>query len=317
MRTSLSFLAVAALLTMASCSDDEVTGGGGSRHLLRLSTANIISETRATSQELQLTQFANGSRVAIFLVEDVSGTATASGDNVTTYTQPLEYTADGSGNLNPAENNKQYWPTSGNGLHIFGVYPYSAVSTTTTYASTGIKFSVKSDQSEAADYNASDLMTGAPSSNPVTRTSDAVQVKFTHLLSKININLSKGDGFTDTELSSAKVYIQNTKPTTTFNVQNTTLGNADGTATDITVCTGTTGSAIIVPQAIANGTAFIKVVVGGGSYIYKLGSESSTEFKSSTQYTYNITVAKTGLTVTSTINAWAGNSSSSGTASLQ
>ena len=314
MRTSLSFLAVAALLTMASCSDDEVTGGG-SRHLLRLSTANIISETRATGtdSELQLTQFASGSKVAIFLVEDVKGTATASGDNVTKYDQPLEYTANGSGGLTPGT--AQYWPTSGNGLHIYGVYPYSAVSTTTTHNSTGISFSVKDDQSSNDNYNASDLMTGAPSSNPVTRTSSAVEVKFTHLLSKININLTKGDGFNEGDLNSAKVYIQNTKPTTTFNVQNTTLGTASGTATDITVCTGTKGSAIIVPQTIESGTAFIKVVVGGGEYIYKLAS--ATTFEGKTQYTYNITVAKTGLTVTSTINAWAGSSSSSGTASLR
>ena len=316
MRTSLSFLAVAALLTMASCSDDEVTGGGNN-HLLRLSTTNIISETRAADQSLQLTQFASGSKVAIFLAEDVNGTATASGDNVTTYTQPLEYAADGNGGLSTADNSKQYWPTSGNGLYIYGVYPYSAVSTTTTHNSTGIEFSVKSDQSSNDNYNASDLMTGAPSSNPVKRTSSAVEVKFTHLLSKININLTVGAGFNEGDLNSAEVYITNTLPTTTFNVQNTTLGTASGTATDISVCTGTTGSAIIVPQTIESGKAFIKVVVGGGSYIYKLGSESSTEFKSSTQYTYNITVAKTGLTVTSTINAWAGSSSSSGTASLQ
>ena len=312
MRTSLSFLAVAALLTMASCSDDEVTGEG-SRHLLRLSTANIISETRAADQSLQLEQFASGSKVAIFLAESVGNSPTTEGDNVTKYTQPLEYTANGSGGLTITK--AQYWPTSGNGLHIYGVYPYSAVSTSTTHNSTDISFSVKGDQSSNDDYNASDLMTGAPSSNPVTRTSDAVQVKFTHLLSKININLSVGAGFNAGDLSSAEVYIQNTKPTTTFNVQNTTLGTASGTAADITVCTGTTGSAIIVPQTVEQGKAFIKVEVGGGEYIYNLGSE--TTFDGQKQYTYNITVAKTGLTVTSTINAWAGSSSSSGTASLQ
>ncbi len=246
-------------------------------------------------------------------MENVGNSPTTEGDNVTKYTQPLKYTADGSGGLKPEKD--QYWPTSGSGLHIFGVYPYSAA---TAYDATNVSFSVKSDQSEATDYNASDLMTGTPTlNNPVSHTSSAVEVKFTHLLSKININLSIGDGFNEGDLNSAEVYIQNTKPKTTFNVQNTTLGDADGTATDIAVCTGTKGSAIIVPQTVASGTAFIKVVVGGGEYIYKLGSESSTEFKSSTQYTYNITVNKTGLTVTSTINAWTGNSSSSGTASLQ
>ena len=280
-----------------------------------MSTTNIISETRAADQSLQLTQFASGSKVAIFLAEDVNGTATASGDNVTTYTQPLEYTADGNGGLSTADNSKQYWPTSGNGLHIYGVYPYSAA---TAYDATNVPFSVKGDQSSDADYNASDLMTGAPETNPAKRTDNngAVEVKFTHLLSKININLTAGAGFETADLSSAKVYIQNTKPTTTFNVQNTTLGTASGTAADITVCTGTKGSAIIVPQTVASGTAFIKVEVGGGEYIYKLGSE--TTFAGKTQYTYNITVAKTGLTVKSTISAWtSAGDAISGTASLE
>ncbi len=249
-------------------------------------------------------------------MENVGNSPTTEGDNVTTYAQPLKYTADGSGGLKPEKD--QYWPTSGNGLHIYGVYPCSAA---TAYNATNVSFSVEADQSEAADYNASDLMTGVPESdnstpNPVSRTANGtVKLKFTHLLSKININLTAGAGFADTDLSSATVYIQNTKPKTTFNVQNTTLGTADGTATDITVCTGTKGSAIIVPQTVESGKAFIKVVVGGGSYIYNLGSE--TTFAGKTQYTYEITVNKTGLTVTSTINAWAGNSSSSGTASLQ
>ena len=301
------FSAVAASLMLIACNKEnrQVIDDGQ----LRLSTENTIQESlKSTAQDLQLTQFANNEKVAIFLLEDVDGTATASGENVTTYSQPLQYTANGTGGLS----NTQYWPTSGNGLHIYGVYPSV---TSGSYNATR-SFSIQADQSSDVNYKASDLMTGKPESNPVTRTTGIVPLTFTHLLTKVNINLTEGDGFSSGDLANAVVYILNTKPTTKFSVNNTTLEAASGTAGDITVCTGKKGSAIIVPQTVTASTAFIKVVVGGGSYIYRLAAQ--TAFQQSSVYTYNIQVNKTGLKVSSTITPWiAVGSTTSGTATLE
>ncbi len=307
-----SFLFAAAVTAMfTACSNDNSPVDDGQ---LRLSTANTIINTRA-AQNLQLEQFDNNEKVGIFLVESVkSGESTApatSGDNVTTYKQPLEYTADGEGNLS----NTQYWPTSGNGLYIYGVYPSAAATAAGAYNNENVTFTVNSDQSTDANYKASDLMTGVPTENPVARTADAVKLTFTHLLTKVNINLTAGVGFETSGLSDAVVSILNTLPTTTFSVQGTTVGDATGTAGEIKVCTGKTGSAVIVPQTVSNSTDFIKVEVGGGSYIYKLGAD--VEFKGQTEYTYNITVSKTELKVTSSIKAWtSGGDTTSGTATL-
>ncbi len=303
-----SFLFAAAVTAMfTACSNDNSPVDDGQ---LRLSTANTIINTRAADQSLQLTQFADKEKVGIFLVESVSGTATTGG-NATTYDQPLEYTADGKGGLT----NVQYWPTSGNGLYIYGVYPSAAATAAAAYNATGVEFTVESDQSTDAKYKASDLMTGAPESNPVARTADAVKLTFTHLLTKVNINLTAGVGFETSDLSDAEVSILNTLPTTTFSVQSTTVGAASGTAGDIKVCTGKTGSAVIVPQKVEANTGFIKVEVGGGSYIYKL--EKETTFAGQTEYTYEITVSKTKLEVESSIKAWtSGGDTTSGTATL-
>jgi hypothetical protein len=164
---------------------------------------------------------------------------------------------------------------------------------------------------------ASDLMTGLPSAgNPVDRTPAAVPLTFTHLLTKIDVNLSAGDGFTSTELDAAVVTILGTKPSTTFSVQSTTVGAASGTATDITAGTGTTNSAIIVPQTLAADANFIQVAVGGGNYIYKL--PAAITFAPSTKYTYNLTVSKTGLTLNgTTITPWNSVAPIDGTAELQ
>lgn len=307
MKTKFFFLAAAASVMLTACSSDESTTDEAQ---IRLTTKNIVAETRSAAQDLQLTQFANGENVGVFLVENVSGTPTLTGTNVTSYTQPLSYTADGSGNLT----NVQYWPSDGNGLFIYGIYPASAA---TAYNAEGVTFTVQADQSSDANYMASDLMTGAPTSNPVARVSTPVALTFTHLLTKVNINLTAGLGFTASDLTSATVSILGLKPTTTFSMQSTAVTAASGDATDIIAGTGATTSAIIIPgQSVAAETNFIKVSCAGGNYFYKMGT--ATTFGASSVYTYNLTVNKTGLTLsTASITAWTAIGAVSGTAELQ
>ena len=291
------FLAAVASLVLTACSSDNDEANVANSGQIRLTTQNVMGQTRSADQSLQLTQFAAGQSVSVFLVENVNGTATLSGDNVTSYGQPLAYTADGAGNLS----NTQYWPKDGNGLFIYGVYPAGAA---TAYNATDVSFSVKADQSLDANYMASDLMTGAPAANPVNRQSAAVPLTFTHLLTKVNINLTAGAGFETDDMASATVTLLGLKPTTTFNVQNITVGTASGDATNIVAGTGAATSAIIVPQNVAAEASFIKVTVGGGDYIYKL--EAGINFTAQKVYTFNLTISKTGLTLgTTSITPWA------------
>lgn len=330
MKTAQFYLIIAAAsasLALTSCNKDDIRYDDGQ---LRLSTANIISETKAGT-DLQSTQFASGEKVGIFLVEDGgSGSPATSGTDVTVYNSgaALEYTADGSGNLT----NVQYWPTNGKGLYIYGVYPMAAVTNAGKYDAQNVSFSVKGDQSSDDGYKASDLMTGVPASNPVTRTTSAVPLTFTHLLTKIKITLKPGVGFDGTAgsasgLSNVTVSILGTKIATTFSVgSKTNLAAASGEVTPIVACTGQScesgGSiacaAIIVPQTVLSGSEFIKVEVGGGSYVYKLDNSDKT-FEGQKVYEYEITVKKTGLTVTSAITDWTtvGSGTTTGEAVLQ
>ena len=304
------FLIAVATVVVAACSSDLDETSVAESCPVRLCTDGLTGMTRA-GQSVQLTQFANEQQVGIFLAEDNGGPVT-SGTNVTTYDQPLTYVANGSGGLN----NTQYWPKDGNGLHIYGVYPLAAAETAGAYNATGKSFSVQTDQTTDDNYMASDLMTGLPTEgNPVTRTPAAVPLTFTHLLTKIDVSLTAGSGFTQAEMANAVVSILSTKPTTTFNVQNATVGTASGDATTITAGTGAATSAIIVPQALAAGSNFIQVAVGGGNYIYKL--PAAITLAPSTKYTYNLTVTKTGLTLSgTTITPWNSVAPIDGTAEL-
>ena len=314
----LLFLAAVASVMLTACSSENEEAKVFDTSPILLSAQNITGVTRA-GQSVQLTQFAASENVGIFLVENNGGPAT-SGTNVTTYAQPLTYVANGSGGLA----NTQYWPTDGNGLYIFGVYPLAAATAAGAYNATEVSFTVAADQSDDSNYKASDLMTGVPTTcgttpveNPVARPVPAstIGMTFTHLLTKIDVNLTAGDGFTD--VSSAVVSILNTKPTAKFGVQSTTVTlNSESSVTPIIAGTGTATSAIIVPQTVTSGNNLIQVAIGGGNYYYKLTADIT--FAAHTKYTYNISVKKTGLVLTSTtITDWLPGTSTSGSAELQ
>ena len=292
-------LLAAAALAFAACGNDETDNWNGE---IRLRSGLDVQQTTRATTAIQATQFESGENIDVYITEATTGTAT------TTYDSPLVYTVGDGGALSTTK--QPYYPSSGNGVNIFAVYPKG-----TSLTSGSGSFTIKEDQSDDANYKASDLMTGAPSQNPVVRTEQNIQVKFTHRLTKIDISLTAGDGFADSDLSSAVVYITNTLPEVTFSANGASLGTAAGDAADIKVCTGTAGSAIIVPQTVSSGTGFIKVVAGGGSYVYSLSSDIT--FAGGGAHTYNITVNKTGLSVTSNIAAWTTGGSTSGSATME
>lgn len=296
----------AAAMVMAACSNDNESDNWAGE--IRLSSGLTVqqTDTRAAT-DIQRSQFAKGEEIDVFISENVTtGTAT------TTYEQPLVYTADGKGNMNP-DNKQPYFPTSGNGVNIYAYYPSGKVSSIASDA-TDITFSVQTDQSGDtgdANYKASDLMCGKPSTNPVARTSSQIALKFTHLLSKVIITLESGAG--SPSLDGAVVRLKSVKPSTTLTPSTGTISTADGTATDITVMTASSsslsGSAIVVPQTLA--TSFIEITLANGGVLTSKDLKDSSSnpitsvvLTSGHVYTYEITVNLTGVEVTSTISAW-------------
>lgn len=287
------FAALAATVMMTSCNNDDEVMDNNAPVEIRLSSTNEASlTTRSNNTDIQLIQFDNNEKIGVFINEDAASPTT-------TYAQPLEYTANGDGGMIPLT--PQYFPQSGNGVNIHAFYPFSAA----TGLGTSKDFSIAIDQSSNAAYKASDLMYGVPTTNnPVARTSPSVQLTFEHLLSKINIELVAGNG--SPTLVGSTVILKGIQFTTTFNPETGAITDAKGAATDIIVMeTNATlkGSAIIIPQTLALGAAFIEVTLPtGGVLTYKLPAE--TEFEGKKQYDYKITVNLTELTVTSTISPW-------------
>ena len=289
MKKNMIFAAIAALALTACSNDDEIKVGGDNAILLT-SSLNV-AETRAAT-DIQTSAFDAGETVDVYITEHNGG------NNPTTYPQPIEYSTAAGGALTVGT--QYYYPTSGNGVNIYALYPATAA--------TGELFTIKEDQSTDANYKASDLMYGKPATNnPVSPSANAVDIQFSHLLSKVTINLIAGANVTS--LDGAKVELLGVKPSTTLTagINGHSITAASGDATPITVMTATetvtSGSAIIVPQTLPE--MFLQVTLDGATLTGKLAS-GAPELTAGYAYTYDITVNMRGgaLEIEGSITPW-------------
>ena len=301
MKKNLIFAAIAAL-ALTACSNDDDIKVGGDNAILLTSSLNV-AETRAAT-DIQTSAFDAGETVDVYITEHNGG------NNPTTYPQPIEYTTGAGDALTVGT--QYYYPTSGNGVNIYALYPATAA--------TGELFTIADDQSTDANYKASDLMYGKPASNPVSPSANAVNIKFTHLLSKVTINLKPGVNVTS--LDGAKVELLGVKPSTTLTagIDGHSITDASGTAIPITVMTATetvtSGSAIIVPQNLPE--MFLQVTLGGATLTGKLDS-GAPKLTAGNAYTYDITVNMRGgaLEIKGSITPWNNGGTNSGTVNPQ
>lgn len=290
MKTKFILLAAAATV-FAACSNNESDEWAGE---IRLSSSLSVQQTATRAgSSIQSTAFDASESIAVNIQE---ATVTGQDESTVTTYDPLTYTTGANGVMNIETANQPYYPTSGNGVNIYAVYP----------AGTGSSFTIMADQSTTANYKASDLMYAKASS---ARTSDNVKLTFAHLLSKVTVKLVAGTGTPD--VSGAKVELIDVMPTATFTADydGYTVGTASGdAATNVTVMTTTTdvleGSAVVIPQTLA--TEFIKVTLAEGGVLYGSldNATAGPTFAAGNEYIYTITVNLTGLNIESEITGW-------------
>ncbi len=298
----------AAVLALAACSNDSETENWNGE--IRLRSGLDVQQTTRAATDIQGAQFDNGESVDVYINENTDGTPT------TSYLQPLTYTTDGNGGMTPQT--QPYYPTSGNGVNIYAIYPSGTKA--------GELFTVQADQSADANYKKSDLMYGKPAQNPVSRTSSPVNINFSHLLSKVTVVLESGNGNPD--LNEAVVTLKDVKLSATFTAtaESGSVSEATGDATDIKVMTAAnnalSGSAVVVPQTL--GTSFIEVKLKDGGVLTSsnLKDESDNPISdvvltSGKEYKYTITVNVTSLEVTSSISNWSNGGENTGEATMQ
>ena len=170
---------------------------------------------------------------------------------------------------------------------VFAYYPYDKPASVDEY-----KFSVALDQSteettEAlGGYEASDFLWAKAAG--VSRM-DAVPLTFKHRMSKLVVNLVKGEDYTGDIPSEAVVRIHNPTPEAIIDLASGVVtkrgSEAPKSITAKKVADGVY-TAIIVPQRLENKLPLIEVLSHGVSYLV----ESKFVFRSGMQHTVNLTL---------------------------
>lgn len=302
-KTIYSAILLAALAT--SCSSDQDTPSASTEDgaLRFTSVVNDLTATRAATA-LQESQIAKDVQVGVFV-------ATTSGDDP----EPTDtgdnalLTANGEGGFSSATSVK--WPTGATNLAFYAYAPYSS-SYTGKLADDKITFSVKTDQSEDADYLASDLLYGAPSTNPIaSQPSDAnVKLAFTHKLCKVIVELT--DNSEDRKLSKPTIGLLNMANTVDLKLTDGTVSTDADTKVGITMgsfatdATTYTAAALVAPQTVKSGVHFIQVKDETG-VTYTCSLSADKELVSGNVYKYKVSFDLSGINIiaATTLQAWA------------
>ena len=298
-------------LAFASCSNNEDWNVAGQDAEIRLSSG-IVSSRAAT----QATQLVSGEVVYAWLDN-------MAGEQPVEVIKAWKLKADNSDKL--IGESAQFFPEGVSSLKAYAIHTNASFENGLSLPDK-ITHSILADQKETANYVKSDLLY---SIKDEVNKGETNALTFYHMLSKVEIKLIPGDGFTKEGLENAKVSILGTKPvaTLTLDKAKTETGlselsvrngivEASGVSTPISIATKLDdyAEAVIVPQSVQGD--FIQLELADLALIYKLDTEKN--FESGKKYQFDITVKKTGLKVTATITDWDSTSGSvSGSATMR
>ena len=198
------------------------------------------------------------------------------------------------------------WKSSTTAAKIYAFAPHVGDATTDL---TAVPFSVQADQSAEGAILASDLV-GYQTDNFVPGSSldklNALNIAFTHRLSKLTVNLTYGNQYPEGELPAIKnLEVINTNLSATYNAQ-TLAVTASTAAGNIKAATVKTNSyeAILVPQTVAASTKLVLVTLADGTKL-SYTTPADQLFEANKQYTLSLRIGKDKLEVGSvTVDDW-------------
>jgi hypothetical protein len=198
-------------------------------------------------------------------------------------------TFDGS---NWSADNKLMWKDGDSYAYFYAYYPYAE----DVKDATVLPFSVKTDQSTAEAYQASDFLYGKYGGNPHDGLPKSV---LQHGMANIVVNVKAGNGFTENELKQGNlsVHVKNVYLKANVNLENggvTASGSVGGIKAYAT--SALSFSAIVVPQEVR------KLSVVWNNVEYNLGFSQYCE--KGKLYTLTATLKKTSGGISVTIGGW-------------
>jgi hypothetical protein len=295
------FLISALAIVFAGCSNnDEIIDSDLQRSEVALDvTAGIAIEAPQT--RVSGTSWSSNDAIGIFQMR--TGTTTLMDTN-------RRYTNNsGSSTFSPAAPDQIiYFPIATTPLSDFiAYYPYKVAQTDFVYP---IDVTSQSNQ-QAIDLLTADRVVGKNKNNP------AVAFNFKHRLSKLELDLSAGNGIETSDLHGITITITEQQPTATFDL-NTGVLTPSGTAQTITLNTATNGlfaDAIIIPAEAGAARQLTFTLGSGERFVWNIPNTKA--FEAGQKNIYDITINRTSINVVSTITDWAAGNGTGETGSAE
>ncbi len=270
----LTWVMIVGLTSCSNSDNDSAINTEPKQISLSAGIMELQESGRAATDVLQ-TNFSPNNRIGVYINEVTSETP------VVAYPQPIEYRiTNTSGEMARISGGDPYYPVNGHDVEIYAFYPYAAITSSGVYT-------LRTSQVSKSDYEACDLM----SATIIGRNETApLQLTFSHLASKITVNLSTTQ--TGVNLSSSKIRILNVVREANVNAAEGKIVSVSGTNTDPVLISNdgkTASSGIILPQTIAANTRFIEIELLTKEKVYGIMPTTYT-FEAGKSYVFNIDV---------------------------
>ena len=274
-------LALASCAIVASCSNSSEEVKPAEKQESVSFTASMKSLSRATE-----TEFEEGDQIAVYAMqEDENGSTTLKPSG--NYADDVTYTY----TAGKFTNAKGIACPASFGVRYFAIYPNTAGAEVPVS-----KFQVKTNQHEAGQYTLSDLCTAV---SDITKDKE-VDLVFSHRLSHVIINLEGN------VLGTGQPIVSLTNVNTMCDVNFSANSYVASGSKNVIRCTdnGTNSyKAIIVPQTIKMGEAFLSVSLNGKEHVLKAATDIV--FASGKQRMFNLTIDNDEIvSYTSNILPW-------------
>lgn len=267
----LSTGAAALLLALTSCQDDgTLMEGSDTSNIMTFDVAYPGQQTRVAGNA-----FESGDQVGLFITQQDKALEVAGN-----YVNNAVLSFDGT-QWTPERT--IYW--DGGSYDIYAYYPQIEAIPSVD----NLPFNIATDQQADGGYEKSDFLWA---STPGATASDTpVSLQFSHRMSRLLIQLVKGEDYEGELPDNAEVYIHNTVPEATIDLSvGVVTRNPYGTTQSLRAQSlgNHRYAAIVVPQRLDNRQPLVEVVMQGVSYLY----ESKFVFRQGIQHNVQLVVSK-------------------------
>lgn len=298
MKTS-KFFTAAALLTGAlllnSCENKDIPQDESNKPV---SFTAEIGRTAKPQPKAAGTAWTNGDPIGIFMVD--KGTTDIAENAV----NKKHVTSAGDGIFQPETGQEIWYPMDETQkVDFIAYYPHQAGATLTNEID--ITIGAQTNQ-PAFDLMWTKTATGY---DKITNKTTPVSLNFDHKLAKLVMNCTAGTGVASSNLATMTVTIKGMNTKNKFNLATGTLGTAN-TVADITPnkLADAKYDAIIMPATATTALGAFSVefvLANNDKFVWDM--PAGTEFLPGNEYTYEVTLNRTGVSVTGTIQPWTPN----------